>query len=60
MAQDIISALLGSQPDFSSILSPEQNQQLRTNANLNAAIGAIIPLLGLSGPQARPIGTGQE
>ena len=43
MAQDIISALLGSQPDFSSILSPEQNQQLRTNANLNAAIGAIIP-----------------
>lgn len=59
MAQDIISALLGSQPDFSSILSPQQSQQLRTNANLNAAIGAIIPLLGLSGPQARPVGTGQ-
>lgn len=59
MAQDFISAILGSQPDLSSILSPEQNQQLRTNANLNAAIGAIVPLLGLSGPQARPIGTGQ-
>lgn len=59
MAQDIISALLGSQPDFSSALSPQQAQQLRTNSNLNAALGAIIPLLGLSGPQMRPVGTGQ-
>lgn len=59
MAQDFISAILGSQPDFSSALSPQQNEQLRTNANINAALGAIIPLLGLSGPQARPVGTGQ-
>lgn len=59
MAQDFISAILGSQPDYSSMLSPEQVQQMRSNANLNAALGAIIPLLGLSGPQARPIGTGQ-
>lgn len=59
MAQDFISAILGSQPDYSSILSPQQSQQLRTNANLNAAIGAIVPLLSLSGPQMRPVGTGQ-
>jgi hypothetical protein len=59
MAQDFISAILGSQPDYSSMLSPEQMQQMRGNANLNAALGAIIPLLGLSGPQARPVGTGQ-
>jgi hypothetical protein len=59
MAQDFISAILGGQPDYASALSPEQMQQLRTNANLNAAIGAIIPLLSLSGPQARPVGTGQ-
>jgi hypothetical protein len=59
MAQDFISAILGSQPDLSSVLSPQQSQQLRTNSNLNAALGAIIPLLGLSGPQMRPVGTGQ-
>ena len=59
MAQDFISAILGGQPDYSSALSPEQMQQLRSNSALNAAIGAIVPLLSLSGPQTRPVGTGQ-
>ncbi len=59
MAQDFISAILGEQPDLSSALSPSQMQQLRSNSALNAAIGAIVPLLSLSGPQARPVGTGQ-
>jgi hypothetical protein len=59
MAQDFISAILGAPPDYSNALTPQQTQQMRTNALTQGGIGALVALLGASGPQARPIGTGQ-
>jgi hypothetical protein len=59
MAQDFISALLGSAPDYSNVLSPQQTAQMQQNALAQGGIGALIALLGASGPQARPVGTGQ-
>ena len=59
MAQDFISAILGSPPDYSNALTPQQTQQMRTNAMTQGGIGALIALLGASGQQPRPIGTGQ-
>jgi hypothetical protein len=59
MAQDFISAILGAPPDYSNALTPQQTQQMRTNALTQGGIGALIALLGASGPQTRPIGTGQ-
>jgi hypothetical protein len=59
MAQDFISAILGAPPDYSNALSPQQTQQMRSNALTQGGIGALIALLGASGPQARPISTGQ-
>ena len=59
MAQDFISAILGAPPDYSNALTPQQTQQMRSNALTQGGIGALIALLGASGPQARPIGTGQ-
>jgi hypothetical protein len=59
MAQDFISAIFGAPPDYSNALTPQQTQQMRTNALTQGGIGALIALLGASGPQARPIGTGQ-
>jgi hypothetical protein len=59
MAQDFISAILGSPPDYSNALSPQQTQQMRSNALTQGGIGALIALLGASGQQPRPIGTGQ-
>jgi len=59
MAQDFISALLGSAPDYSNALTPQQTEQMRSNALAQGGIGALIALLGASGPQARPVSTGQ-
>jgi hypothetical protein len=59
MAQDFISAILGAPPDYSNALTPQQTQQMRSNALTQGGIGALVALLGASGPQARPIGTGQ-
>jgi hypothetical protein len=59
MAQDFISTLLGSAPDYSNVLSPQQTAQMQQNALAQGGIGALIALLGASGPQARPVGTGQ-
>jgi hypothetical protein len=59
MAQDFISALLGAPPDYSNALTPQQTEQMRSNALAQGGIGALIALLGASGPQARPISTGQ-
>jgi hypothetical protein len=58
MAIDL-SALLGAAPDYSSMLSPEQQQQMGRQANQQALLGSLVALLGASGPQARPVGTGQ-
>ena len=58
MAIDL-SALFGAAPDYSSMLSPEQQQQMGKQANQQALLGSLVALLGASGPQARPVGTGQ-
>jgi hypothetical protein len=58
MAIDL-SALFGAAPDYSSMLSPEQQQQMGKQANQQALLSSLVALLGASGPQSRPVGTGQ-
>jgi hypothetical protein len=58
MALDL-SALFGAPPDYSAALTPQQSEQMRSNALAQGGIGALVALLGASGPQARPISTGQ-
>jgi hypothetical protein len=41
------------------MLSPEQQQQMGKQANQQALLGSLVALLGASGPQSRPVGTGQ-
>ena len=59
MAQDFISALFGAPPDYSNALSPQQTQQMQSNALTQGGIGALIALLGASGQTTRPISTQQ-
>ena len=59
MAQDFISALFGAPPDYSNALTPQQTEQMRSNALTQGGIGALIALLGASGQTPRPISTGQ-
>jgi hypothetical protein len=59
MAQDFISALLGSAPDYSNVLSPQQTAQMQQNALAQGGIGALIALLGASGQTTRPVSTQQ-
>jgi hypothetical protein len=59
MAQDFISALFGAPPDYSNALSPQQTQQMQSNALAQGGIGALITLLGASGQTTRPISTQQ-
>ena len=54
-----IASLFGAPPDYSNVLSPQQTQQMQSNALAQGGIGALIALLGASGPQVRPVGTGQ-
>jgi hypothetical protein len=58
MAIDL-SALFGAAPDYSNVLSPEQQQQMGKQANQQALLGSLVALLGASGPQRYPVGTGQ-
>jgi hypothetical protein len=58
MALDL-SALFGAPPDYSNALTPQQTQQMQSNALAQGGIGALIALLGASGQTARPISTGQ-
>ncbi len=59
MAQDFISALFGAPPDYSNALTPQQTEQMRSNALTQGGIGALIALLGASGQTPRPVSTGQ-
>lgn len=56
---NFIESIFGAAPDYSGALSPEQMDQLKQNAALQGGIGSLVTLLGMSGPQARPVGTGQ-
>ena len=59
MAQDFISALFGAPPDYSNAFTPQQTQQMQSNALAQGGIGALIALLGASGQTPRPISTQQ-
>jgi hypothetical protein len=56
---EFIASLFGAPPDYSGALTPQQTQQMQSNALAQGGIGALIALLGASGPQTRPISTGQ-
>jgi hypothetical protein len=56
---EFIASLFGSAPDYSSAMSPAQMKTMQQNALAQGGVGALIALLGASGPQARPVGTGQ-
>jgi hypothetical protein len=56
---ELLASLFGAPPDYSSALTPQQTKQMQSNALAQGGIGALIALLGASGPQARPISTGQ-
>ena len=56
---ELLASILGSAPDYSSMLSPEQQQQMGKQANQQALLGSLVALLGASGPQRYPVGTGQ-
>ena len=56
---EFIASLFGSAPDYSSAMSPAQMKTMQQNALAQGGIGALIALLGASGPQSRPVGTGQ-
>jgi hypothetical protein len=58
MALDL-SALLGATPDYSAAFSPEQQKTMQSQASQQALLGSLVALLGASGPQARPVSTGQ-
>ena len=58
MALDL-SALLGASPDYSAAFSPEQQKTMQSQASQQALLGSLVALLGATGPQARPVGTGQ-
>jgi hypothetical protein len=58
MALDL-SALLGAAPDYSTAFSPEQETQMKSQASQQALLGSLVALLGASGQQPRPVGTGQ-
>jgi hypothetical protein len=56
---EFIASLFGAPPDYSNALTPQQTEQMRSNALAQGGIGALVALLGASGPQARPVSTGQ-
>jgi hypothetical protein len=56
---EFIASLFGAPPDYSNALTPQQAQQMQSNALAQGGIGALIALLGASGQQVRPISTQQ-
>jgi hypothetical protein len=56
---ELLASLFGAPPDYSSAMSPAQMKTMQQNALAQGGIGALIALLGASGPQVRPPSTGQ-
>jgi hypothetical protein len=56
---EFIASLFGAPPNYSNALTPQQTEQMRSNALAQGGIGALIALLGASGQTTRPISTGQ-
>ena len=57
--EDFAPGMFGQFPDLSSTLSPEQAQALQSNAAKQALLASAVTMLGMSGPQRVPVGTGQ-
>lgn len=57
--EDIAPGVFGQFPDMSGSLSPEQIQALQSNAAKQALLASAVTMLGMSGPQRVPVGTGQ-
>lgn len=57
--EDFAPGMFGQFPDLSSTLSPEQAQALQSNAAKQALLAGAVTMLGMSGPQRVPVGTGQ-
>ena len=56
---EFIASLFGAPPDYSNALTPQQTQQMQSNALAQGGIGALIALLGASGQTTRPVSTQQ-
>jgi hypothetical protein len=56
---ELLASLFGAPPDYSNALTPQQTKQMQSNALAQGGIGALVALLGASGPQARPVSTQQ-
>ncbi len=56
MAIDL-SAIFGQQPDYSSFISPAEQQRMQSNASQQALLNSAIALLARSGTQRSPIST---
>lgn len=59
MAQDFLSQLFGTPPDYSGSFNPPNQEQAQTNALSQGGLQALISLLGASGQTTRPVSTGQ-
>lgn len=59
MAQDFLSQLFGTPPDYSGSFTPPTQEQAQTNALSQGGLQALISLLGASGQTTRPVSTGQ-
>ena len=57
--EDIAPGVFGQFPDMAGALSPEQAQALQSNAAKQALLASSVAMLGMSGPQRVPVGTGQ-
>ena len=56
---DFLETLFGSAPNYSSVMSLEQTQQMNNNALAQGGIQALVALLGASGKQRNAPSTGQ-
>lgn len=57
--EDLAPGMFGEQADLSSVLDPKQVEALRSNAAKQALLASAVTMLGMSGPQRVPVGTGQ-
>jgi hypothetical protein len=57
--EDLAPGMFGQLPDLSSALSPEQAKAIQSNAAKQALLASAVTMLGMSGPQRVPVGTGQ-
>ncbi len=57
--EDLASGMFGQFPDLSSSFTPEEAKAIQSNAAKQALLASAVTMLGMSGPQRVPVGTGQ-